>query len=229
MLGGLIGGVGGALIGGPAGAAIGYSIGSGYDSSQSARDTNTANKNLSREQMEFQERMSSTAYQRQRDDLEAAGLNPILGMGGGGASAPAGSMATMQNPDLPMQKGAETAISSAIALRQQEQQLDNMKAQEKLTQAQVNKTKVETNVTSGNEELSKMKNRLMKKVNEGSSTSAIDKAIKYFTPDLQKSEEAAMATAEENAKINYIKAKKRRARQKEVEAFKRKSRKRWKK
>lgn len=70
----------GGVLGGPIGA-LGGSVLEGVFSAKSAK-----------KQMRFQERMSSTAHQREISDLSAAGLNPILSAtGGGGASSPSGA------------------------------------------------------------------------------------------------------------------------------------------
>lgn len=65
------------------------------------KDANKQNREMAREQMAFQERMSNTSWQRAVKDMQAAGINPAVAYSRGGASSPAGAMATMENEVAP--------------------------------------------------------------------------------------------------------------------------------
>ena len=95
-----------------AGAAIG-----GVASALGASKQQQASAEMAREQMRFQERMSSTAYQRAAKDLEKAGLNRIIALGSP-ASSPGGAMGTAQNIGAAGVAGVSSALQSAQTMAQ---------------------------------------------------------------------------------------------------------------
>lgn len=116
---GTLGSIGAAINPFAAMGAIGSVAGSylGYKGQEDANETNlqiaregtAANMAMAQGQMNFQERMSNTAYQRSRADMEKAGINPMLMTSQGGASSPGGASGSALNTRV------ESSIAPAVA------------------------------------------------------------------------------------------------------------------
>ncbi|QCQ84819.1 DNA pilot protein [Blackfly microvirus SF02] len=121
---------------GPAASLIGGATSAGLNYA-GQQQTNVANAQQAQNQMDFQERMSDTAYQRATADMKAAGLNPMLAYSQGGASSPGGAQATMGNS---LGAAATSATSAAESIGR----LGNIYAQNDNIEAQTNLTRSET-------------------------------------------------------------------------------------
>lgn len=99
--------------------------------------TNRSNAKEARRNREFQERMSSTAHQREVADLRAAGVNPML-RNMGGASTPGGDRAEMEDA---VGKG----VSSGLQAKMMKAQIGLVEDQALLTRTQAGAIQQEWN------------------------------------------------------------------------------------
>lgn len=82
-----------------------------------------------RSQQNFQERMANTSWQRGVADMRKAGINPMLAYMKGGADSPSGASGNTLGGSI------EKGISSVMAMRRQREEIANMEATRKNTEA----------------------------------------------------------------------------------------------
>lgn len=120
----------------------------GLLSNKGQKDANETNLQVAREQMEFQERMSNTQYQRGVKDMSAAGLNPMLAYSQGGASSPSGATTSVGNALGAGVTGATSSAGQAMGLMQGIQQVRQSEAQTEQVKAETDRIR---SITMANE------------------------------------------------------------------------------
>jgi len=167
-----------------------------YDTVSGAKGARAA----SQKQMDFQERMSNTAYSRAAKDLEKAGLNRILALGSP-ASTPAGSAAPVPNMIQDVANVATTA--SGLATAKSQRTLMGQQGQQAIASA--NAARAKANLDTENARIrktfadaiktpeeffnamDKMKSDATTTLNSGfSSAKQLDKQLQQFMQQLEK-------------------------------------------
>jgi len=115
---------------------MGTSVAGGLMQNSAQKTANAQNMAIAREQMAFQERMSSTAHQREVDDLKKAGLNPILSANGSGSSSPGGASANMQAL-TGLSDSVKGSVSTGLQSALLKQDLEQREADTALSMAKV--------------------------------------------------------------------------------------------
>lgn len=113
---------------------------SAYYGYRSQKKANEQNVQLAQNQMDFQEDMSNTSYQRAVEDMRAAGINPMLTAKVGGASTPGGASTTVASEFAPAMSSAVQAAQTLLA----GQQIVQNKAQTDQLNATTEKIRSET-------------------------------------------------------------------------------------
>lgn len=117
----------------------GSAIAGGILSESGASARNKAQIAEAQKQRDFQERLSSTAHQREVTDLRAAGLNPILSAtGGSGASTPAGAQANIIDELTPAVSTAMQASQIHAAIKNVRMDTERAGSQADLADEQAN-------------------------------------------------------------------------------------------
>jgi len=180
---------------------IGGELLGGLFGNSAQSSANKANIKLNRENRDWQERMSNTAWQRGTEDMKAAGLNPMLGFSQGGASTPSNTAAKVEPVDA-LAKSVSSASSKAGAVLDAQAQLAGIRNMNADTTIKREQGKTEA-VTSANAELrqqlelQEISAKVEQMIQSASLTAQQRSQIEQLLPLLTRSSQAQTALMEQ--------------------------------
>lgn len=174
------------------------SIGASFLSNKGASARNESQIAQSQAQMDFQERMSSTAHQREVVDLRKAGLNPILSSKYGGSSTPSGAQAQIVDEITP-------GISSGLAARRLVSDVEKIESEvDNLEQSHKNLEEEELNTVEARHNLVQTRKNLVQQNAESQAKIVNLNANSALSMAAHNREQAATSKLQEEAIYQHL-------------------------